>query len=204
MTKAKRSGGHRPISIPVVSLLETSRDDDHEFIARLGRIATGALVVYKPQELFVVHIDNWFGHKWRGFSSSKWFGEPGAGGHGLRIPPFYHNRVLSQRHFMRNEDESGYQFDGPGRRLHVRKIIAHCDTKPLEALSASVALLWYSGNTRQNRAGTMMFYVSDESGEDCWYLAFEKSDSWEVKQTVGVTRSQIEYFGKCGDESKTC
>ncbi len=41
--------------------------DDVEFLALVQRIVNGAVSALDVREVFLVHVDNWFDHKWLGF-----------------------------------------------------------------------------------------------------------------------------------------
>jgi hypothetical protein len=44
--------------------------DDNEFIDALNSIIAGVLRSLTPDAVWVVHVDNWFDHKWLRFSGN--------------------------------------------------------------------------------------------------------------------------------------
>jgi hypothetical protein len=51
--------------------LTPSPDDDHDFIESVSRLIAGSVAVHRPEEVWVHKIDNWFDHKWLGFSGKS-------------------------------------------------------------------------------------------------------------------------------------
>src|SRR3954469_13136765 len=91
--------------------------EDLEFLSLVQRIANGAISALRVQEVYLVHLDNWFDFKWLGWWS-KWERE---GIKELRVPPFTPNRVLSQKHFVWDASTRAWNAGGSGRPLHVRQ-----------------------------------------------------------------------------------
>jgi hypothetical protein len=73
--------------------LVPAENDDVLFLSLAQRIVNGAIVELGMREVFLVHVDNWFDHKWLGWWSRK--------DEELRVPTFTPNRVLSEKHFVR-------------------------------------------------------------------------------------------------------
>lgn len=73
-----------------------SDNDDVGFLSRVQRIVNGAVVALRVREVYLVHIDNWFDHKWLGWRSRS--------GEEPRVPPFSPNRVCSEEHLMWDAD----------------------------------------------------------------------------------------------------
>jgi hypothetical protein len=108
-------------------------------------------------EMYLVHVDNWFDHKWLGWWSSWEHNAP----KNLYVPPFNPNRVLSQQRFVWDADSVDWVSAGQGRPLHRRQPGRRASFgQPLERYADSAAFIWYSGNTAKNRAGSLMFYFS--------------------------------------------
>jgi hypothetical protein len=48
--------------------MSAGETDDPGFIEMLNSILSGLIGDHAPQQLWVIQIDNWFDHKWLGFS----------------------------------------------------------------------------------------------------------------------------------------
>jgi hypothetical protein len=44
--------------------------DDSDFLGLLGSLVGGLVARLNPEEVWIVHIDNWFDHKWLEFSGT--------------------------------------------------------------------------------------------------------------------------------------
>src|SRR5947209_7067041 len=95
-------------------------DDDPAFLALIGSVVRGALLVYQPRELYVVKVDNWFDHKWLGWSGMD-FGPGGPLSEEFTLSAFTPNRIRSQHHFVWNAQAADYICDGTSSALHVHQ-----------------------------------------------------------------------------------
>ena len=62
----------------MIELVPTEHDDI-AFLSLVQRIINGAIAAQRMREVFLVHIDNWFDHKWLGWRSSFAKGKLGTG-----------------------------------------------------------------------------------------------------------------------------
>jgi hypothetical protein len=170
--------------------LVPSESDDVAFLERAQRIVNGAIAALGPREVYLVHIDNWFDHKWLGFWSGK--------GTELCVPPFNPNRVHSENRFTWNASTSQWTSTGLEMPLHCRQPGRRSTfAQPLDRLSKSAAFIWYSGNTVTNGAGSLMLYLS---GAECyaWYASFKKREHWKIDGERQITKRELESFEKSG------
>ena len=172
----------------MIELVPAERDDA-AFLVLAQRIVNGAIEALQMREVYLVHVDNWFDHKWLGWWSWK--------GTELCVPPFNPNRVRTQKHFIWDAKASGWAYVGPGKPLHVRRPGRSASAQPLDRFSESAAFIWYSGNTATNRAGSLMLYLS---GADryAWYASFKKDEHWTVAHECGITRRELLSFEERG------
>ena len=163
--------------------LIAAEHDDPGYLALIQRIVNGALAILDVHEAFVVHIDNWFDHKWL-----RWRVGDGAE---LRVPPFTPNRVCSQSHFTC--DDSGWVHHGPGSPLHVPQPGRPWLASRLSRISTSGAFIWYSGNTATNKVGSLLFYRACDEGY-ALYASFKKVDDWAIADECRGTRRELLSF----------
>src|SRR5438105_11116946 len=91
-----------------------AENDDLAFLSLAQRIVNGASGSLRVREVYLVHVDNWFDHKWLGWWSvwkHKKLKE-------LCIPPFNPNRIRSQQHFTWDPSSSRWLPEGEGKPLH--------------------------------------------------------------------------------------
>lgn len=74
--------------------------DDAAFLSLAQRIMNGAVAALEIRDVFLVHVDNWFDHKWL-----RWWSRRGEE---LRVPTFTPNRVRSEKHFVWDVDKSAW------------------------------------------------------------------------------------------------
>lgn len=168
--------------------------DDAAFLALAQRIVNGAIATLELREVYLVHVDNWFDHKWLGWWSIWQHKELRQ----LYVPPFNPNRVRSQKHFLGDAKSSRWTLTGQGKPLHRRQPGRRSSyAQRLEQFSKSGAFIWYSGNTITNRAGSMMLYLSGAEGY-AWYASFRKDEDWNIADEFRITRRELVSFEEHG------
>jgi len=169
--------------------LDAAEHDDTAFLAIAQRIVNGAVEQLQVREVFLVHIDNWFDHKWLGWWSRK--------EEDLRVPTFTPNRVISESHFAWNAETSTWESIGMQKPLHVRQPGRPWLAQPIDRFSKSAAFIWYSGNTTTNNVGSLMLYLSGAEGY-LWYASFRKREDWAVADECRITRRELLEFEERG------
>ena len=147
------------------------------------------------REVYLVHVDNWFDHKWLGWWSSWEHKELKQ----LYVPSFNPNRVRSQKHFMWDAKSARWTLTGQGKALHLSQPgrFSSAYRQRLDQFSKSAAFIWYSGNTLTNLAGSMMLYLS--GAEDyAWYALFRKDETWTRADEFRITRRELLSFEERG------
>lgn len=100
--------------------LESTAADDGSFLDLVSRLIAGAADASRLSDLFVCHIDHWFGPRWLGFRG-KVVGA--AGVHNRRLtadlapPPFHPHRILSVRAYRLGESQA-FESQGDVGWLH--------------------------------------------------------------------------------------
>lgn len=173
--------------------LTATAEDDPAFIDLVNRILRNAIRCYRPSELFLIHIDSWFDHKWNeyagrvGYCCNVWL-DP------LRPPPFAPNRVVSQLVFAKSPAEP-FEFDRKkAPALHVYQSSADNSHRRLKTISPSGLFLWYSSGTSSADRGSLMVYAIQDDLNLGWYVSFDKRGDWKIAATTGISRNEIRYF----------
>ena len=161
--------------------------DAPRFLAIVKSAAAGIAAASRPRRLYLIHIDNWFDHKWLDFAGQAVDGL-GIWRHGeqLTIPPFVRNRVLDQRCWGFDRARQVFEAE-EAPAIHVRT--GGC-RKPMQRVTHVVpgaALVWYTGNTATNRRGAIMAYVPDADGYLTWYVGLEGRNAWHVANAKGIS-----------------
>lgn len=174
--------------------LVPAENDDAAFLSLAQRIVNGALAALQVREVYLVHVDNWFDHKWLGWWSTWEHKEPKE----LCVPPFNPNRVRSQKHFICDANSLCWTLTDHGKPLHIRQPGRRASrAQLLDRVSKSAAFIWYSGNTVANGTGSVMLYLSGAEGY-AWYASFSREEHWKVDDGFQITRRELAKFEERG------
>ncbi|MCU1268994.1 MAG: hypothetical protein JWN74_288 [Acidobacteriaceae bacterium] len=181
--------------------------DDPGFVEVLNSLVQGLISQHEPEALWIIHIDNWFDHKWLRFSGMGGIASPFLiGGLATRydsvkvefyqdkltFPPFTPNRVLGQWSYIRTGDDYReaalpvLPHDSKRRRSPMNL------QRRIQDLSHSACFVWYSGNTVANGRGSVMVYNVAAGGLESWFAAFKRQEGWKLQATKGVSRDDVE------------
>jgi len=168
-------------------------DDDVAFTRIVSQILNNSISVFAPSEIYVVQVDRRFDYKWMGFSN-KFLGALGVWHlRDLRIPPFVPETIVEELHFQRaGRDYIRKEADA----LHIHQTSEDNKYRKIKHISNSAIFLWYSGETRINSQGSLMFYSVRNGLQTCWFASFVRNREWQVRGTqqisVGEVKSLIE------------
>lgn len=186
--------------------LRPTEKDDPAFIRLLKCTIEGILADSKPVDLHVVTIDNWFDHKWLGFSGigvvpfefPAFMNLEDALGEFRQqhatLPPFSPNRVIAQTYFQR---QGGAYVEIDQRALLQGKMRKRSEVnlnRRIQDLSASGAFVWYSSNTRVNARASIMVYAVNSGQVETWFASFRNREGCELHLTKGIHRDHVREF----------
>lgn len=177
--------------------LRPTEKDDPGFIQLLKSTIEGILAESKLDDLYVVAIDNWFDHKWLGFSGigvvpfefPAFMNREDALGEFRQqhatLPPFSPNRVIAQSYFQRQG--TAYVEIDQRALLHekMRKRSEENLNRRIQDVSASGAFVWYSSNTRANERASIMVYTVNSGQVETWFAGFRNQNGWELHHHEG-------------------
>lgn len=181
--------------------------DDPRFIELLNSVLRGVFESSKPEQVWLIQIDNWFDHKWLNFSGIGVVDFPlpalGVGENGAldefrqeerTFPPFTPNRVLGQWSYVREGD---HYAEAPLARLphpSDRKSSERNLQRRVQDFAKSGAFIWYSTNTVANGRGSLMVYTVENRKVDSWFASFVRNEDWKMQSTKGVSREVLQQF----------
>jgi len=173
--------------------LPESEIDDPAFVVVVSSFVSHYAELYAHSRVKVIQIDNWFGERWLGFAG-KFGGMAGMRNHSLHTrlpaPPFRPTRVVSCYDFDRTVDNTYTRSEGDFSTIHAEKnggVVWHIGPPGLYC--------WYSGKTRTNTTGCLMFYsvtpaLEGRIGYDAWYVMFDRKDEWEFTKCCNVSPAE--------------
>ena len=166
-----------------------TEDDSGEFLDRIRSIVTGSLISSKAQDFFLIKIDNWFGDRWLVFSGKikhRW-------AKNLTIPPFVQDRVLSEKYFTINDDNSEYKLSENKSKIHRYSHSGNNLSGKIGGLYPNSAFFWYSGNTKSNGRGCLMAYLPAHECHWPWYIGFI-SEPWRINNFAEISEQDLKNF----------
>jgi hypothetical protein len=192
--------------------------DDVDFIESVLRLISGSVEVHRPSEFWVHKIDNWFDHKWMGFSG-KALGALGVWKEPLTIPPFVAGRIVGDWYFRYDAISSEYVLSHVERKIHHQGLSAENFRRRVNRLASSAAFYWFSGNSLETGRGSLMAYIPVESDQEetfipsrrgrepkditrnrdernhwCWFVAFTKTEIWKINRLKNIHAYEVRLF----------
>src|SRR5688500_5204884 len=182
--------------------------DDPAFLAMLDRVIAGLVQSETPDDVYLVHIDNWFGPKWLKYSGKGVVAFPDGYGvdilvaldehyqEQLTFPPFTRNRVVAQYYFCRLADGT-YEEQSPQVRVHRKRWRWKEQTlhRRVANVTKSGLFVWYSSGTVTNGKGSLMVYAMRDGAITPWYAGVtERVVGWQLDHVKGIDRSLVSSF----------
>jgi hypothetical protein len=180
--------------------------DDPAFLAVIDRIVGALTVRIQPQDVRLVHIDNWFGPKWLRYSGKGVVAFPQ--GYEVNIlvaldehyqeqltfPPFTRNRIVSEHHFARTPNGT-YEEQCPSHLVHRRRFRRKEQRlhRRVADFSTCGLFTWYSSGTGANDRGSLMVYASKPGATEAWYVGFRRrAEGWRVERVNGIDAGKVD------------
>ncbi len=171
--------------------LKITQSDDPAFVELVAKIISSVVHEEKPELVALVHIDNWFDHKWLNFSG-KLVGVVGVWKWPPTLPPFKPSRVLEQAVFRMSGEQQYQEIDAPP--LHVDQASSDNLNRKMETIAESGVFAWWSGNTLSNGKGSLMVHVQNEPEGLSWFASFEKKTEWKIHKSKHISETRIEHL----------
>jgi hypothetical protein len=174
-------------------------------MACVDRILRGIVTRSRPEDVFVIRIDNWFDHKWLTFSGKGivFFDFGGLASRDdvaldefhmeqATFPPFNFKRVRSQVYFCRTA--KGYYEEQPPAHLIHRAEKGHGArnlTRRVAEFARSAVFLWFTSETAENGRGSVMVYAVCEGNVLAWFASFQRGQEWQLLRVKGASRDEV-------------
>jgi len=175
--------------MPKTKMITEKENDNPNFILNCEKIIHNRIELWKPTEIFVTRIDNWFDQKWMEFSGtimheiSVWKGE-------TTIPPFHPNRIESSEFYQKTAEK--YVEKQNPKTLHIYQESKDNLKRRISEFTNDGLFVWYSGNSKANGIGTLMCYLVRESQCLPFFISLSEKKKWNVSQTKGILRNEIQ------------
>ena len=172
-----------------MEFLIKKENDNSNFILNLESIILNRINLWKPTDIFVTRIDNWFDEKWLDFSGtimheiSVWEGE-------TTIPPFHPNRVENSDFYQKGTEQ--YVKKENLKTLHIYQESKNNLKRKLTEFTNNGLFIWYSGNSKKNNIGTFMCYLVKEQECFSFHLSMNGEKEWNVIKTKGISLKEMQ------------
>jgi hypothetical protein len=153
--------------MPIMIEFPTNTTDNSDYVQNVSTVISDRVSKWKPSDLFITKIDNWFDDKWVKFSGtimheiSVWREE-------VTVPPFHPNRVDSSEFYKLEKGD--YLKQENKKPLHIRQTSTQNIKREITDFSKDGLFIWYSGNTKTNDKGSVMGYLVKENDCFIFYL----------------------------------
>jgi hypothetical protein len=186
---------------------EATETDDSKFTDILYTIVDGILAQHQPKELYITAIDNWFDHKWLGFSGIGVapFEFPAFMNRfdsaldefrqdKVTLPAFSPSRIVRQSYFRRDGRTAAYVGQEKHKPLHKKQRESSSTNlqRRIQHISDSGLFVWYSSNTLSQERASIMVYAVKNDEIETWFASFRRVARWKLHITKGIDREFIE------------
>jgi hypothetical protein len=178
--------------------LPRSHDDDAGFHDRVQWIVSGCIKQYKPAEVYVIRIRDWFDYKWCYFSG-KMLGAVGRSKfRDLTLPPFVPNRVVSQDHYDQVAEGVYKGSDAPP--LHIRQPSEANFRRFIRRTTNDGTAVWFSSGSKTTGRGSVMVYNVSPEMKFGWHVAFLRKAEWQIEKVTFTSIAVIEGLLNLGSD----
>lgn len=169
----------------------TENDSDSlDFLHNVEKIIYDSIMKWKPQDLFITRVDNWFDYKWLKFSGTVMHEIAISKLIELTIPPFHPNRIEScDKYICQNK---AYLRTNLDKELHIFQMSADNLKRKIADFSTNGLFIWFSSNSKVNNNGSFMLYLVCDNECFAFYASLTLEQNWRVKKSVGLTKKQID------------
>lgn len=178
--------------------LSRLEEDDPGFMDQVEWILHGCLSEYKPSEIYVTRIRDWFDYRWCYFSG-KVLGALGVSNFSdLTLPPFVPKRVISQYHYDCVSPDLELYEQTDAQPLHIQQDSSANFQRFIRRTTNDGTLFWISSGSANSRRGSMMVYHVMPDLKFGWHVTFMKKAKWQIEKVTFISKPVIEALRKSG------
>jgi hypothetical protein len=166
--------------------------DDPGFLDQVEQIITGSIGQYRPAEVYIIRIRDFFDYKWCYFSG-KTLGAVGVSKFcDLTLPPFVPNRVITQAQYDRVGTKRSVYEASDAPPLHIHQ---HSEANFKRFISRTTndgTAIWYSSASRVTGRGSIMVYHVTPDIKFGWHVTFLKNADWQIGKVRFTSKALVE------------
>lgn len=173
------------------------KNDNKNFIAALNGFVDQLTNDLEPAEIYMIRINEWFDHKWLGYSGRGIIQFPYSEPYilakldkrfldRLTFPPFNPNQVRAE-HYWKLENSGDYNGTEKPHCIYNQKLKYNSYNwhNLVESVSSSGVFVWFSSNSESSGNGSIMVYAIEGVDIQTWYASFSEESGWEIENEIG-------------------
>jgi hypothetical protein len=177
-------------------------EDDPGFLDQVQWIITGCIGQYRPAEVYVIRIRDFFDYKWCYFSG-KTLGALGVAKFcDLTLPPFVPNRVISQTHYDRVGTNRGVYEASDAPPLHIHQPSEANFKRFIRRTTNDGTAIWFSSASRATGRGSIMVYNVTPDIKFGWHVTLLKKAGWQIGKVTFTSKALVEALRDSGSVEK--
>jgi len=166
------------------TLILCSETDDPSFITEVNHVLSEKISEFKPLELFITYINNWFDLKWLKFSGTTMHEIAVWQLEDVTVPPFNPKRVIYSKKCKKYEEAYNVVID-KSETLHIVQESSANFKRRIIDFSSNGLFIWYSSNTKLNDQGSILvYYAKDNECLTFYFNLVKQSDSSWITKTL--------------------
>lgn len=181
-------------------LIPTTKEEAPEYLELVQCYLNATVHKFKPDEVYITYIDNWFSQRWLFFSGTS-YGKITIASPRATIPPFYPKRVYYQKYFNWDSGKGKFISRRPKEKLHINQNSSNNHQRFIDRITQSAVLFWFSGNSHVNNRGCVMAYIIKVPEiRWAWYSSFNGRNEWRPEHSASIGHKELEELRViCGD-----
>ncbi len=189
----------------MVVKIPCEKNDDKNFLSALNGFVDQLTEDLEPTDVYAIRINEWFDHKWLGYSGRGIIQFPYSEPYILAklderfldrliFPPFNPNQVTAERYWKLQKRGVYGGIEKPhciyNQKLEHNSYNWH---NLVEAVSSSGVFIWFSSNSEDSERGSIMVYAIEGIEIQTWYASFSQESGWGIENEISF---QNENMGK--------
>ncbi len=179
-------------------------NDDTNFLSALNGFSDQLISDLKPAEVYAIRINEWFNHKWLGYSGRGIIQFPYSEPYilakldkrfldKLTFPPFNPNQVIDERYWNLEKNGNYREAESP-HNIYKKELKFNTYNwhNLVESVSSSGVFIWFSSNSKSSGCGSVMVYSVEGEDVQTWYASLSEKSGWNIENEIGFRNETVE------------
>jgi hypothetical protein len=190
----------RAVSLSGIMIkLDLDEKDDKKFIDEIIELISSVIRYFNPFLITICKIDNWFDHKWLGFFHYANYKKNER----LLNPPFAPYRRIMGCYYKYENGKIELLKVEKGKQSCSGCLFSVYDEENEFIINPKRMNIWYSGNTRNNKIGSLMIYFlteydSTKQSSKIFYISYKSKKKWKIFKAKGISDQELQLIKQGG------